>query len=166
MNQLIKQLSKLSKNKSFISWRKGVSKNAQEQIDGLFQLSIQKAYQMLQEYSDMVAFGYSIGIGDNGAKFHIINGDNTDDTFPPNSIIIEKLKNEFKSNLNELSAIAIAYRVKLPKGSDAIIIECEHRDGIALQIIVPYQIKTLAKSSVDIITDSAVTIQIDKFIWG
>jgi hypothetical protein len=61
------------------------------------------------------------------------------DDKPPSNDVLEKLYRSFRSQSPTIRAAATATDVKLPDGMDGVKVELEHKDGIAIAVILPYR---------------------------
>jgi hypothetical protein len=50
-----------------------------------------------------------------------------------------------RSRNDDIDAVAYVCDVRLESGSDAVRVDLEHRDGHALQIVMPYRIKRIGR---------------------
>ena len=147
-----------------MSWRDGVSEDAQGELDALFSVAMSTAKSHLDEFGEYFPFGNCIKIGADRVTFNNVD---MREEHPKSTDVISELKIQYKQQMHKLSSISITYTATLSDGSDAVVIECEHREGIAIQIFVSYKFKGFGKKKkVEFFMQSVGTAVIKPFIWN
>jgi hypothetical protein len=122
------------------SWRDRASEIAQSDLDGLLSAALPFAEQTLAKYGEMFPFGAGVNTA---GEVIFIAADPGLGEHPPSTAILETLYESARSDA-DLRAAAFVADV-LAEGKDAVQVELEHADGIALTVIVPYSRRRLTK---------------------
>ena len=143
------------------SWRENVSKEAQNELDEIFEKSINIAEYFLVKNGEFYPF--AIGILLNG-EISLIDMQESDDN-PLSKVVILNLIKCIKENKNKYKAISIVSNVNIQQiENDGIEILIEHSEGIAMKMIAPYEIKGIFRKSMRLGEIEALST--DKFIWN
>ncbi len=117
------------------SWRATASQQAQDDLDGLMSRAFPFAQQMLAAYGEF--FPYAVGLGQSG-EVRMFAADPGGDEQPPSTEVFHGLVDGLRSERNGLRAVALTSDVRL-EDSDAIRVDLEHRDGIAISLLLRYK---------------------------
>lgn len=85
-------------------------------------------------------FGVEIG---NDDEVSLFGADPGMGEHPPSTAVLLALAEGARSERDELQAVALACDVRLASGGDAVRVELEHREGVTLEIVVPYRRRRL-----------------------
>lgn len=117
------------------SWRDSASQQSQADLDGLLNVTLPFAQQMLAKSGEFYPFGASVTAA---GETRLIAGDPGQCEHPASAEVVSSLLNGFRQTRADLRAVAICSDVRLPD-SDAVRVELEHRDGHALAVLLPYK---------------------------
>lgn len=117
------------------SWREGASDLAQSDADALFSAALELAEKMLAKRGEFYPFGVDVDTEDELAMFGAAPGLGE---HPASLDVLDGLVEGARSRRDALRAVAVVADVTLQGGRDAVRIEVEHREGLALEILVPY----------------------------
>ena len=118
------------------SWRDSVPEGVQQQMDNLFSVALDAASEFLVKNGEFFPYGFSVG--DDGEVW-MFGADPGLGEHPPLTEILRLLAEGARAERERLQAVAIAVDVTLPDGSDAVRVQLEHREGVVLEIHVPYR---------------------------
>jgi hypothetical protein len=114
-----------------------------KQLETLFNAVRPVAAEMLARQGEFHPFGASL---DSGGKLGSVAAVSADD-HPKSAQLLAQLKASFRgaAGANKIVASALAYNIRVaPPGqtekTDAIAIDLDHRDGVSLTMICPYQL--------------------------
>lgn len=124
------------------SWRDGATQQSQDDLDGLLNVTLPFARQMLAKRGEFYPFGAAVTVDGEtrlladapGQREHPASGD-----------VRASLLDAMRREREEFRAIAVCSDVRLPD-SDAIRVDLEHREGHAMAVLLPYKKKRLARS--------------------
>jgi len=116
------------------SWRDTASASAQEDLDGLLNLVLPLAQELLGKNGQFYPFGATVPDAGEAA---LIGEDHGLGEYPQPDEALDDLYDETRENAAAIRAAAFVSDVQV-NGSDAIRVELEHRDGVALTVLVPY----------------------------
>ena len=117
-------------------WRDAVSDEAQDDLDELTEAAVDFALRQLDANAGFVPFALAVGAG--GDK-QVIQPNYLPDTDPDAAEQLEAQWDAVGEVKGALRAVAVAVDVVLPeKGTDAIELVIEHREGIAIGMVFPY----------------------------
>jgi hypothetical protein len=120
------------------SWRDSASAECQSDLDSLLNAALPFARQQLAKHGEF--FPYGVAMTRDG-KITMIAG-YTGTERPPSTEVLETLYEGLRSKAEENRAAAVVSDVRLRgEGTDAIQVEIEHREGIALKVFQPYRKK-------------------------
>ena len=117
------------------SWRATASQQAQDDLDGLMSRAFPFAQQMLSAYGEF--FPYAVGLRQSG-DVRMFAADPGGGEQPPGTEVLHGLVDGLRSERNALRAVAVTSDVRV-EDSDAIRVELEHRDGIAISLLLRYR---------------------------
>lgn len=117
------------------SWRATASRQAQDDLDGLMGRAFPFAQQMLAAHGEF--FPYAVGLGQTG-EVRMFAADPGGGEHPPSTDVLRGLVDGLRSERNVLRAVALTSDVRVAD-SDAIRVELEHRDGIAISLLLRYR---------------------------
>jgi len=117
------------------SWRATASQQAQDELDDLMNRAFPFAQQMLANHGEF--FPYAVGLGQSG-ELRMFAADAGSDEHPPSTEVLQELVDGLRSERDALRAVAVASDVRV-SDSDAIRVELEHRDGIAIEVMLRYR---------------------------
>jgi hypothetical protein len=144
------------------SWREGVSEEAQNDFDSMFEQGLNVASRLLSKNKEYYPFGLTVS--KKGEIRHTMATDG--DEHPASNAVIANLQKAFVAAKNELRAIAIVYDVKINTGEDAICLSLEHKQGAAIKIIAPYIFKGFLKKSLQLKTEATSVAFGERIIWA
>jgi hypothetical protein len=124
------------------SWRDSASQQAQDALYELFSVAMETAQEMLVKNGEFFPFGVEVRDDDDVALF---GADPGLGEHPPSTEVLRALALGARSERDKLHAVAFACHVTLADGSDAVRVELEHREGVVLEIIVPYRRRRLGR---------------------
>jgi hypothetical protein len=124
------------------TWRDSASQQSQDDLDGLLNVTLPFAQQMLAKNGEFYPFGAAVTAS---GETRLIARDSTDGEHPASADVLSSLLAGFRQTRADLRAVAICSDVRLPD-SDAVRVELEHRDGHAMAVLLPYKKKRLGRS--------------------
>lgn len=113
------------------SWRDSASKQCQDDLDGLLNLTLRFAQQMLEKRAEFLSFGAAMSTG---GESRLLSGDPCRDA---GTTALSMLLDGLRHDRAGFRAVAICSRVRLPD-SDAVRVNLEHKEGQAVHFVVPY----------------------------
>lgn len=123
------------------SWRKTASASAQEDLDGLLNLVLPLAQELLGKNGRFYPFGASVSTD---GEASLTAADPALGDHPQPDRVLAGVYDGARAAAAETRAAAVVSDV-LIEGSDAVQVDLEHRDGIALVVFVPYQPATFKR---------------------
>jgi hypothetical protein len=112
-------------------WRDVASAEAQEDLDGLLNVVLPFATQCLDKRGELAPYGATVDRA--GAVSLEAMGE------AANSVdMLRDLTSAIRARRDDLRAVALVADVTTPDG-DAVRVELEHRDGIAIVVLLPYR---------------------------
>jgi hypothetical protein len=122
------------------SWRDRASPECQVDLDGLLSATLPFAQQQLDKRHGFYPFGAVVGA--DGTVHPTMGYDGHE--VPASEDLLRLLIEGARNQSGEIRAAAFVADVKLPdEPTDAIRVELEHREGIALAVLVPYVAHTM-----------------------
>jgi hypothetical protein len=109
----------------------------QDDLDGLLSATLPFAQQMLDDHGEFFPFGATLGDDD---QVQIVSGGPDLGEHPASAQVLAVLTQGMRAARGALRATAIVSDVRLAD-TDAISVELEHRDGHAVEVLVPYRAK-------------------------
>ena len=123
------------------TWRDTASASAQADLDNLLNLVLPLAQELLGKNGQFYPFGASVA---NGGEASLTAADPELGEHPQPEQVLASVYAGARATAAENRAAAFVSDV-LIEGSDAVQVELEHRDGIALVVLVPYKPATLKR---------------------
>jgi hypothetical protein len=117
------------------SWRRTASEQTQADLDGLFNLALERATQVLRDGGRLVPFAAAVS---NDGVAELFPGPVEPAADRGARAVLTALYADARQHLAEWRAVAFTADITLA-GGRGIRIEAEHRDGIGLALRVPYQ---------------------------
>ena len=119
---------------SMTSWRATASASAQEDLDGLLNVVLPLAQELLGKNGQFYPFGASVSAA---GEASLTAADAGLGDHPQPEQVLAGLYDGARAGVAEIRAAAFVVDV-IANGSDAVRVELEHQDGIALAVLVPY----------------------------
>lgn len=121
-----------------MSWRDSVSQGCQDDLDRLLQEALPLAKQLLAKNGEF--FPYAVSLANSGATRLVAAYEGSE--HPASTDLLRMLYEGFLAQGAELRGAAIVsdVRIKDPD-SDAIRVEVEHREGMAMAVLLPYRLQ-------------------------
>jgi hypothetical protein len=124
------------------NWRDGASEEVQDDFDRLAEVTIAAARNFLDQAGDFIPFPMVIKADGELALIGLEQP--VTPTVPDVLEVTKGIENLFRERRDSIRALAIGSDVQVPEeATDAIEVRLEHRDGLAVTVIVPYQIDSL-----------------------
>lgn len=118
------------------SWRETASPECQADLDELLNAALPFAQQMLAKHGEF--FPYAVAMNRDGQIAMIAGYTGTEQ--PPSADVLAVLYDGLRAKADENRGAAVVADVRLRgEATDAIQIEAEHREGIALKVFLPYR---------------------------
>jgi len=122
------------------SWRDSASQQAQDDLDGLLNITLPFAQQMLGKSGEFFPFGAVVtASGETRMVTSDLGGEH-----PASADVLSQLIGQLRQDRASLRAVAICSDVRLAD-SDAVRVELEHQDGHAMAVLMPYQPKRFGR---------------------
>jgi hypothetical protein len=122
------------------SWRDSASQQAQDDLDGLLNMTLPFAQQMLSKHGEFYPFGAAMTTS---GETRLLAGE-LGQEHPASDDVLSLLVEGLRQDRGSLRAVAICSDVRLPD-FDAIRVELEHRDGQAMAVLLPYKKKRFGR---------------------
>jgi hypothetical protein len=117
------------------SWRDSASPRAQSDLDDLVKAVLPLAEQTLGKHGELLPYAATVDTEGNEA---LVSADpSADRELPSSHDVLALLYEAAKNSAEALRAVAFVAAVRVAD-SDAIRVELEHADGIAMAIVIPY----------------------------
>jgi hypothetical protein len=123
------------------SWRDGASERAQEDLDALLNAVLPFAEQTLAKYGELFPFGAAVL---SHGELELLAADPGSAERPGSEAVLRALYDGARSSCGTRRAFAFVADVRAD-GVDAVRVELEHLEGIALVVLVPYGRSELTK---------------------
>jgi hypothetical protein len=123
------------------SWRDTATEQAQDDLDGLLGAALPFAEQTLAKHGEMFPFGAGV---DSDGHTRMLAADPSMGARPPSEDVLGALYAGARSDAS-LRAVAFVADVRFQTG-DAIRVDLEHREGVTLQVLIPYSRSRLRKN--------------------
>ena len=118
------------------SWREGLSEQAQRDLEELTDSLLDFAAEQLNKRGEFFAFGASVsGDSDEVQTFMLAARNDHPDARQYLAETWEGLREEHDG----LRAVGVASDVRIQGGGDAVRVEFESAEGVALEIVTPYR---------------------------
>ena len=122
------------------SWRETTTQQTQDDFDGLLNLVLPFAEHTLSKYGELFPLG-AVTTADGELR---LTGAQLGDERPKSTGVLDLLYEGARSDSGALRAAAFVADVRIESG-DAIRIELESSEGVAIQVVVPYKRNRLTK---------------------
>jgi hypothetical protein len=143
------------------NWRDGASDEVQDDFDRLAEVTIAAARNFLDHNGDFIPFPMAIKADGELALIGLEQP--VTQTVPDVLEVLKGIETLFRDRRDSIRALAIGSDVQVPEeATDAIEVRLEHRDGLAVTVIVPYQIDPLDDTY---IYDEPRIQEGDRVIW-
>jgi hypothetical protein len=116
------------------TWRESASQSAQDDLDGLLNLVLPHAEELLRRRNEFFPFGATVSID---GETSLTGADPGVGRRPPPDKVLASLYLGVLEDAASLRAAAFVADVRVG-GSDAVQVELEHREGVALVVLLPY----------------------------
>jgi hypothetical protein len=123
------------------SWRDSASIGTQADLDGLVDSCLRFATQMLDAHGEFYPFGASVS--PNG-EVSMIGGDPGQGERPASADVLSTMVAGLRRDRDTVRAVAVVADVRMAD-SDAVRVELEHREGLAIQVLLPYRKKRMRR---------------------
>lgn len=118
------------------SWRDRASAQAQEDLDGLLQTTLPFAQEMLSTEGEFFPFGAAV---DTDSQTKMLSVPTSPERRNDSASLIAVLQRILQTDRAMNRAAAIVSDVRINRsGVDAIRVDLEHCEGVALSVLVPY----------------------------
>jgi hypothetical protein len=124
------------------SWRDSVSIEAQGDLDGLLSAALSAAQEAIASRGEFYPFAVSLSA--EGDQVLNMTSDQVGE-HPESSDVVSALVAGLQAERARLRAAAIAADVMLESG-DAVRVQIEHREGVAIAAFLPYQRKRFGRA--------------------
>ncbi len=143
-------------------WRDEASDEVQDDFDRLSEVTIAAARNFLDLGGDFIPFPMVVKAD---GELALIGAEQPVTPQPPDPReVIDGIVGLFRDRRDSIRALAVAADVEVPtEAMDAIEVRLEHRDGLAIKILVPYQIDSLDDSY---LFDEPRFSDAERRIWG
>ena len=139
------------------SWRDGLSQTTQDEIDGMFGHSFPFAEQCLQRYGEFFPNGFTLN--NEGVVAQVAGY--TGQEQPASEGLLKLLYAGIRQQSASLRAAAVVADVRI-EASDAVQIEIEHCEGVAITLLIPYHRDASGTVAIGQVSAQAGTQR----IWG
>ncbi|MBO0832685.1 MAG: hypothetical protein J2P28_02575 [Actinobacteria bacterium] len=116
------------------SWRDSASEQCQNDLDGLLNITLPFAQQMLKKSGEFYPFGAAMSTEGEAQLLGAHPGPDR----PATAEVLALLLKGFRHDRGRFRAVAICSDVRL-SDSDAVRVELEHQEGSAMAVFLPYQ---------------------------
>lgn len=143
------------------NWRDGASEEVQDDFDRLAEVTIAAARNFLDEAGDFIPFPMVIKADGELALIGLEQP--VTPTVPDVIEVMKGIVDLFRDRRGSIRALAVGSDVQVPsEATDAIEVRLEHREGLAITLLVPYQIDPLDDTY---LYDEARAQPGDRLIW-
>ncbi|MDH3754425.1 MAG: hypothetical protein OEU32_11195 [Acidimicrobiia bacterium] len=119
------------------SWRDSVSDGTLADVEGLVRSALPVAQKALEERGGFVPYAAAVRIDD---EVEIMAADMSAAIPAETDVVLEELVTDLRDRADSVRAGAVISEIRLPdSNADAIRIRVEHRDGVALDVYLRYQ---------------------------
>ncbi len=116
------------------AWRESATQQAQDDLDGLLDAALRLAQDRLEQAGEFFPFAMCVAAsGDQVLAAADLPGER-----PASAEVVSALNEGLAAHAAENRACAVVADVRLPDGSDAIRVALEHREGVAMAVLLPY----------------------------
>lgn len=124
------------------SWRDSASQTAQDDLDGLLDVVLPLAEELLRKNKEFYPFGGSVS---RQGEASIFAADAGVGEHPASSDVLVQLYDGARTNASNARAAAFVTDVRA-NGSDTVRVELEHQEGVALEVLLPYRRSRFTKA--------------------
>lgn len=117
------------------SWRDGASPQAQSDLDGLLAAVLPLAEQTLGKHGEL--FPYAATVDNEGHEALVSADPSADEDLPSSHDVLALLYEAAQNSAEALRAVSFVAAVRVAD-TDAIRVELEHAEGIAMTVVIPY----------------------------
>jgi hypothetical protein len=126
-------------------WRETASVQAQDDLDRLADVTIAAARNFLDRNGQFIPFPMAVKADGELALVGLTQPDTPE--YPVVQDVVDGIVDLFRDRRDSIRALAIASDVTIPSEQvDAIEVRLEHRDGIAITVLLPYRADPLDDS--------------------
>jgi hypothetical protein len=125
------------------SWRENASPQAQQALDELLNVALGFAQQELTSHGEF--FPYAVVMRADGQTELVAPRPEAADDQPASADMIAACRTTLAKRRDHLRAAALVADVRLPDGGDAVQVELEHTEGVALTVQLPYSKKRFTR---------------------
>ncbi|MDR2988199.1 MAG: hypothetical protein LBV34_25525 [Nocardiopsaceae bacterium] len=123
------------------SWRDSASQQCQDDLDDLLNVTLPFAQQMLEKSGEFYPFGAAMStIG----EARMLAADSGRGDHPASRVVLASLLDGVRQYRDNYRAVALCSDVRLTD-SDAVRVELEHMEGLAMAVLLPYKKKRLGR---------------------
>ena len=126
---------------SMPSWRDSASQQCQDDLDGLLNVTLPFARQMLEKEGEFFPFGAVMSMGGEAELFAADPGQGER---PASAAVLATMLGGIRVHRVSYRAVATCCDVRLPD-SDAVRVEREHQEGPVMAVFLPYQKKRFGR---------------------
>ena len=121
-----------------MSWRDQISQAGQDDLDGLLETVLPLGRKMLAEQGEFFPYGATVSL--DGEVKLVAPYDGTEHL--RSADLLSLMHDSARAGAETIRAAAFVFDVRLPGATpgDAIRVELEHREGIALAVMLPYRV--------------------------
>jgi hypothetical protein len=121
-----------------MSWRDQISHAGQDDLDGLLAAVLPLGQKMLAEHGEFFPYGATVSL--DGQVRMVAPYDGTEQ--PRSADLLSLMHDSARAGAEAIRAAAFVFDVRLAGSTpgDAIRVELEHREGIALAVMLPYRV--------------------------
>ncbi|PKQ31951.1 MAG: hypothetical protein CVT62_06090 [Actinobacteria bacterium HGW-Actinobacteria-2] len=142
------------------SWREEISEAAQDDLDGLVEPVWDFAEHQLLARGEFFPFAFVVGTDGEQSMAAAEVGDDK----PESTEVIDVLNAGLTEKRDDLRATAVVADVHLPDlDTDAIRIVLEHREGVALEIMIPYRLQPITR---EVAFGELLVSEAERVVWG
>lgn len=128
------------------SWRDSTSQQAMTDLDTLLNVLLPFGQDMLKKHGEF--YPYAAAITAAGEVEFVAGVPDFEEKHPRTQDVIAACIDTLTSRRDLLRAWGLVYNVRLLDGRDALAIDSEHREGHAIQAVVPYRRSRLVKGRI------------------
>jgi hypothetical protein len=137
-----------------MGWRDHVSPGAQDDVDGLLNAVLPFSEKMLADHGEFFPYGAAVS-GD--GEMRMLSAW-TGEEQPPSDVLLDQLYDGVRAVASDTRAAAFVSDVRIRElDSDAVCVEMEHREGVALIVLRPYRLSDGAVEYGELILQSGVS---------
>ncbi|MFC5502063.1 hypothetical protein ACFPJ4_07400 [Lysinimonas soli] len=125
------------------SWRDDASQESQDDLDAMCETALDRAINAITKRGSLYPFAVTVSLGGSvGLSMVQLGPDGPVD----GNAVAEVYWRVLRSQRDELRACTLVLDTRIPSlKSDAIRLDSEHREGIALRLLAPYQRRRLPR---------------------